>query len=161
MGDLIKSFGDGAFLEYDRGCFDEWCVYMTNSNGQRKAPRDADYFSELTNLASKHGTNKVYGDYATVYELTGKQIDQGVLATISSVASTYGEDALEMDKILSILYMAMIAEERRAYTRLGKRIKRLGVHKLLIEGVSVQEAANFMRGMNWKEIDQICKEIGF
>ena len=49
--------------------------------------------------------------------------------------------------IFSILYMAMIAEERKAGTRLGKRIKRLGIHKLLIENIPVREAANFMRGI--------------
>ena len=28
MGTRIKDFPDGAFLEYDNGQFDEWCVYM-------------------------------------------------------------------------------------------------------------------------------------
>jgi hypothetical protein len=55
----------------------------------------------------------------------------------------------------------MLAEEKKAGTRLGKRIKRLGVHKLLIEKRTVDEAANFMRGMNWRTIDTMCKERGF
>jgi hypothetical protein len=57
--------------------------------------------------------------------------------------------------------MGMIAEERKAGTRLGKRIKRLGVHKFLIEKKTVTEAANFMRGMGWRQIDAMCKERGF
>ena len=57
--------------------------------------------------------------------------------------------------------MAMIAEERKQYTRLGKRIKRLGIYKLLIEKSNIYEAANFMRGMNWKDIDELCKNRGF
>ena len=57
--------------------------------------------------------------------------------------------------------MAMIAEERKCFTRLGKRIKRLGIYKLLIEGKSVGESANFMRGLKWYEIDAMCKERGF
>jgi len=55
----------------------------------------------------------------------------------------------------------MIAEERKANTRLGKRIKRLGIHALLMESVSVANAANFMRGMGWREIDRLCRERGF
>jgi len=55
----------------------------------------------------------------------------------------------------------MISEENKANTRLGKRIKRLGVHKLLIENQPVYEAANFMRGMDWRTIDRLCAERNF
>lgn len=55
----------------------------------------------------------------------------------------------------------MIAEERKAGTRLGKRIKRLGIHMLLIENIPVREAANFMRGMGWRDIARLCEERGF
>lgn len=161
MGQRIKSFVDGSFLEYDRGCFDDWCVYFTGSDGTRKPPRDTDYFSQLKRYAAKYGTERIYRDYVRVYELTGKEIQPGVLTEITAVASAYGGDALQMDVILSILYMAMIAEERKAFTRLGKRIKRLGIYKLLMEDRSVQESANFMRGMGWREIDKLCNERGF
>ena len=57
--------------------------------------------------------------------------------------------------------MGMLAEENKAFTRLGKRIKRLGMHKLLIENETVADAANFMRGMGWRQIDAMCKERGF
>ena len=79
--------------------------------------------------------------------MTGREISSGVLNSISEIASTYDEDQLEVDVMLSVLYMAMIAEERKKYTRLGKRIKRLSIYKLLIENCSVVESANFMRGM--------------
>ena len=57
--------------------------------------------------------------------------------------------------------MAMVAEERKAGTRLGKRIKRLGVHQLLMEHKSPYDSANFTRGMDWKEIAGLCEECGF
>jgi hypothetical protein len=57
--------------------------------------------------------------------------------------------------------MAMIAEEQKQYTKLGKRIKRLGIHMLLIEQLSVHEAANIMRGMGWRDIAVLCDERGF
>ena len=67
----------------------------------------------------------------------------------------------KLDMLFTILYMGMIAEERKANTRLGKRIKRLGVHMLLLEGREVDDAANCMRGMNWREIDALCKARKF
>ena len=77
------------------------------------------------------------------------------------MVSNYGTQALEFSKIFSILYMGMLAEENKAHTRLGKRIKRLGMHKLLIENESVDTAANFMRKMKWYEIDSLCRSRGF
>lgn len=44
MGQVIKSFADGSFLEYDKGSFDEWCVYLTKPYRERRAPRDVEYF---------------------------------------------------------------------------------------------------------------------
>jgi len=161
MGQRIKDFSDGAFLEYDRGQFDDWCVYMNSPNGTRRPPLDKDYFSQLQQFSAQYGVDRIYGDYVKVYNLVGKAVDNADLVEVTNIASGYGSDALELDKIFSILYMAMIAEERKAYTKLGKRIKRLGIHKLLIEGRSVQESANFMRGMGWRDIDALCKERGF
>ena len=161
MGQLIKSFSDGSFLEYDRGSFDDWCVYFTKSNGSRKPPRDVDYFSQLKQLAGKYGAKQIYSDYVRIYNLTGKQVEKPSLIAISQIAASYGTDALAVDIIFSILYMAMIAEEQKKSTYLGKRIKRLGVYKLLMENRSVNEAANFMRGMGWRDIAKLCEERGF
>lgn len=152
MGQLIKHFPDGSFQEYDRGGFDDWCIYLTDASGKRKPPRDIDYFAQLRSLAERFGTDKVYNDYVKVYELTGKQVSKADLDCISRLSEEYGASANQVDTIFSIHYMAMIAEERKAGTRLGKRIKRLGIHKLLIENIPVREAANFMRGMGWRDI---------
>lgn len=161
MGQIIKTFPDGSFLEYDRGGFDDWCVYLTSASDNRRPPRDTDYFTQLKELAERFGTEKVYNDYVKVYDLTGKQVDRDSLDRISILSKEYGESATQVDTIFSILYMAMIAEERKAGTRLGKRIKRLGIHKLLIENIPVREAANFMRGMGWRDIARLCEERGF
>jgi len=161
MGKMIKEFNDGSYLEYDRGSFDDWCVYLTKTDGTRKPPRDTDYFQQLKELSNTYGSDQVYKDYVKVYELTGKSVDDNVLNEISEISNKYGEDSLEVDIIFSILYMAMIAEENKAFTRLGKRIKRLGIYKLLIENNSVQQSANFMRGMGWREISDLCNERGF
>ena len=161
MGKMIKEFNDGSYLEYDRGSFDDWCVYLTKTDGTRKPPRDTDYFQQLKELSNTYGSDRVYEDYVKVYELTGKSVEDNVLNQISKISNDYGADSLEVDIIFSILYMAMIAEENKAFTRLGKRIKRLGIYKLLIENKSVQQSANFMRGMGWREISDLCNERGF
>ena len=161
MGRRIKTFQDGSFLEYDRGNFDRWCVSLTNANGFRTAPKDTDYLRQLKQFAGKYGTGKIYGDFVTIYNQTTKCIDSSVLSFITLLAADYEADELEIDKMFSTLYLEMIAEERKANTRLGKRIKRLGVHTLLIEGKSVEYAANFMKNMNWRQIDSLCKDRGF
>lgn len=162
MGQIIKKFSDGSFLEYDRGSFDDWCVYLTKPDGKRKPPRDMDYFNQLKVLSEDYGVEKVYCDYVEVYNITGKEVRTSDLNLITEIAETYApEDVLLVDTIFSILYMAMIAEERKRNTRLGKRIKRLGIYKLLLENSSIAEAANFMRGMGWRDIDVLCRERGF
>ena len=161
MGQIIKRFPDGSFLEYDRGRIDDWCVYLTDAFGNRKPPRDTDYFAQLRSLAEQFGVDKVYSDYVKVYDLTGKQVSKDELDSVTLLSKEYGASANQADIIFSILYMAMIAEEQKDRTRLGKRIKRLGIHKLLIENISVYKAANFMRGMEWRNIARLCEERGF
>lgn len=159
---IIKTFNDGSYLEYANGNFDQWCVYMVNpAKHFRQPPRDVHYFGFLQEQAKTFGNQKLYTDFVSIYDLTGKDIDQSVLERIDEIATTYGTSALEFSKIYTILYMGMLAEEKKAGTRLGKRIKRLGVYKLLIEKLTVDESANFMRGMNWRAIDTLCKERGF
>ena len=161
MSRLIKEFTDGSKLEYGRGRFDNWCVFYTDANGYRIAPRDCEYFDEINRFAEKYGYEKLYTDYVSLYSLTEGAVNDKVLAFISDIAKHYTNDALRIDVLLSILYMGMIAEERKVNTKLGKRIKRLGMHQLLVEHKPVSEAANFMRGMGWQKIAMMCDERGF
>jgi len=103
---------------------------------------------QLKLLAEQFGTKKVYDDFVKVYDRADKQVSKDKLEKISLLSKNYGRSASQADIIFSILYMVMIAEERKAGTRLGKRIKRLGIYRLLIENMPVHKAANFMRGMN-------------
>lgn len=158
----VKTFSDGSYLEYADGNFDSWCVYMVNpAKNFRRPPKDVDYFDFLQKKAQQYGSQKVYGDFVLIYDLTQKTISPQVLSKIDEISASYGNDALDFSKIYTILYMGMLAEENKAFTKLGKRIKRLGVHLLLLEGQPVQYAANFMRGMNWRQIDSMCKQRGF
>ena len=161
MGQLIKTFSDGSFLEYDRGSFDAWCVYLTRPDVERYAPRDFQYFQRLIQYGEKYGAKKVYDDFVSIYELTTNQMEASVLDKIEEIAKDYKEDSLSVAIDFTIIYLGMIAEENKRFTKLGKRVKRLGVHQVLMEGMSYKQAADFSRGMGWRDIDNLCKERGF
>jgi len=159
---IVKPFSDGSHLEYGKGQFDDWCVYLVSPDGARVAPRDIDCFKVLKVLAAKHGVERLYKDYVSLYEVTGKAVEEKVLQQIAALAAAYPPEArLRADKLFTILYMAMIAEEHKAGTRLGKRIKRLGVHRLLVESAGAQNAARFLDGRRAEAIALLCEERGF
>lgn len=161
MATLIKTFKDGSILEYDRGQFDDWCVYLTRPNVERYAPRDFQYFKRLTEYSALFGEDKVYNDFVKIYNLTDKTLRQSVLDEIERVSASYGDKCLDVAIDFTIIYMGMIAEENKAYTKLGKRVKRLGVYQVLKKELSYNQAANFSRGKKWRELDELCKQRGF
>ena len=55
----------------------------------------------------------------------------------------------------------MVAEENKAFSKLGKRIKRPGVYQVLQENIDYNTAANFSRGRKWRELSEICAQRGF
>jgi hypothetical protein len=144
---IIKRFDNDTALGFDKGKFDSWCVYFIDTNGRKTPPQDTDYFAQIREYGKEYGIEKVYGDRET-------------LIFITELATTYNNN-YEADVLFTTLYMAMVAEENKKYTKLGKRIKRLGIYKVLIENSPIIEAANIMRGMKWYDIDILCKERGF
>ena len=157
MTRLIKQFTDGSYLKYDSGKFDDWCIYLVQSNGSSTAPRDVDYFSQFQNFAKKYGAQKIYDDFVTIYDQTDKQLNPKLLSQITTLAENYGTDALQLDQLFTIIYAGMVAEENKKNAILKKRIKRLGMHQLLIENQSPEDAADFSRGKKWQVLDKECR----
>ncbi len=157
----FKTLSDGSLIEFDRGQFDDWCVYLTVPGAQRFAPRDAWYFEELQRLAQVHGAYRLYEDFVRIYERTGDQAHAGVLAWITGLSAAYGGDALQVDRLLTILYAGMVAEENKVRGPLGKRIKRLGIYQALIEGLPAEVAANYSRDVDARRLDRECALRGF
>ena len=158
-----RCFPDGSILEFGAGRFDDWCVYYKEPGGPRHAPHDTEYFETMATLAGIYGANRVYQDFVSVYDMTGSQVSSATLQHIERISRTYNsaEEQLTVLKTLSILYYAMIAEENKMNTRLGKKIKRLGIHRLLMENISVNEAATCMIGLKANVIERECRERGF
>ena len=161
MNKKVVSFYDGSFLNFCRGSFDNWCISLTRKNYKNFKPFDWQYFKKLKVYASKYGKESLYNDFVSIYNMTTKEISNDVFDYIKNISKKYEDNELNICIIFSILYMAMIAEENKKGTKLGKRIKRLGVYQTLIEDKDYMCAACYSRGMKWYEIDKDCKLRGF
>ncbi len=161
MGVLIKSFGDGSLLEFDRGNFDAWCVYLTGPGQARRAPRDVEYFAAFQALGGRHGGKRIYADFVKIYARTGDKVEAGTLQLIESLASGYGADAAEIEMLFAVVYAGMIAEENKARKVVGKRLKRLGMFQVLCENVSPEQAASFSKGKKVAELRKEFSKRGF
>lgn len=161
MSVLIKNVRNLHLVTFDQGSFDEWCVYLQR-NGQRKyAPTDVDYFDFFKKMGLRFGNERVYKDFCSIYNLTDYTVNPKVLNLITQISDTYGNDAIEMDIWLSVIYGGMVAEENKKNMKLKKRIKRLGMYQLLIEGLPSAIAAHYSRGKKWKELDVLMHKYEF
>lgn len=151
---------DGC-LYFGNGKFDNWCVYEINFAGIKRAPKDIDYFNELYEYTKIFKCNALYDDFIKIYDLTSRILDESVVETIKKISLKYGEFSNDIFRIFATIYMGMIAEENKKNTKLGKRIKRLGVYYLLVKLKTPEYCSNFMRDKTWVEIDRLCLEGNF
>ena len=86
MSRLIKEIRDGSIVEFDRGVFDDWCVYLSRPNENKFAPKDIQYFTELKNLGEKYGNEKVYNDFVKFYQKTTNTINKNVNELIAELS---------------------------------------------------------------------------
>lgn len=161
MARLIKTFSDGRILEFDQGRFDLFCIYLKSPDNSRFAPLDIQYFTELFSFGRKYGMKKIYDDFLKIYIKTNRILDQNVLNEIDTICESYNVDALTINILFTIVYAGMISEENKAFTKLGKRIKRLGLHQVLIENIHPKIAVNYSKGKSWKVLDLEMRQKGF
>ncbi len=152
-------FGEGKSLGFCSGTFDEWCLYVEHPT-YPTYPTDEWYFTIAKSWADAVGAQQVYDDFVIVYRATSKEYDFEVSETIETLALSY-PDPEEFSIIMHILYLGMIAEENKAGTRIGKGIKRLGMHELLIYDEDPKVAAHSTRGVSWRVIADRCREAKF
>jgi hypothetical protein len=161
MPKRINQFSHGGFIEFDRGKFDDWCVFVTRANGERFAPTDVQYFSRLKKLSEIYGTSQIYTDFLTIYNRTNAVINDDVLKLIALLSQHYKNDILEIEIWFNVLYASMVSEENKEHAILKKRIKRLGMYQVLVENMEPEKAAIFSKGKKWTELDKLMKEKGF
>ena len=59
-----------------------------------------------------------------------------------------------------IFYMTMLAECKKENSILKKRIKKLGVYNILFDEYSIDYIIKYMKGKNWRYLDNLMKERG-
>lgn len=151
----------GKRIGFESGKFDEWQVNVVNENGVKKAPLDVDYFNELLILRDLIGVDDTYKLFINIYDKVDKNVNKEVINFIINTSEEFKQYEIELDLLLMTLYYTMIAEENKKYTRLGKKIKRLGVHQVLKENFNIRVAANYSKGLGWRDIEQECRNRGF
>ena len=162
MSKLIKDLANNRKVIFDTGNFDDWCVYVVEGNGTKKAPFDIEYFSDLKQLSSNYLNDKIYDDFVHIYDKTTSTIDSDVIKLIDDIVTTYNiEDQAIIEQWFSVLYARMVAEENKQFAVLKKRIKRLGMHQTLKLNFLPQVAANFSKGKKWRELDTVMHALGF
>ena len=161
-------FGEGkfdAFIVCVKSYNALTAVLEANSNVFKFCPPDTQYFKSFKSLNKPH---EVWEDFMKIYKLVEADWENttfkvnNVINKIVRNTEIYPKTRREVfRKAWCVIYAAMVAEENKERTRLGKRIKALGMHQLLIEDYSVENAANCSRGMKWRELDKLCKQRGF
>lgn len=161
MSRLIKKLKNNRQVVFDTGRFDDWCVYVVESNGFRTAYFDETYFSDLYRIAQKYSDQKVYNDFIKIYERTTKIIDPEIVALIDALTETYHpEDKTNIEQWFTVIYAGMIAEENKDKAILKKRIKRLGMYQVLVQNMPAKDAAKFSIGKKWRDLDALMKSYG-
>lgn len=161
MPQLIKKVRDKHLVEFDKGSFDNWCVFLTRQGHQRYAPKDLEYFTFLQKAGGKYDRQKLYDDFVCIYNHTDNTINIHTTRLITALTNFYPDNYEELDIWFSVIYAGMIAEENKANAILKKRIKRLGMYQLLIEKQEPAYAANFSKEKKWKDLDILMKQYGF
>jgi hypothetical protein len=150
----LKEFSDGDWLCYDRGSFDNYHVAIYDGEG-KKHPllgsklRDVDFLDFFVSISKQ--PELVYKKIVYFSEQINSEtrIEDFKHLDIPTVHGTLIED-----KFFSAYAAAMLAEEKKAWTKLGKRIKLLAANQVLLQGMSPQEAANWGKGRSWQEISE-------
>jgi len=155
---------DTAKVIFDRGSFDEWCVYIVDGK-ERFAPTDSWYFSILLEFTKDRDAGAIYIDFVRIYNQTTEAVAEDTLLLIHDISTQYADPA-RARIIFTVLYYGMIAEENKKNDKgeklpLRRRIKRLGVYMVLMEGIQPQVAANYSRGLGADYLDKVCFYRGF
>ena len=149
-----KNLGEESYLEFRQGSFDNWCDSGKEFYGY---PKDTEYFTYMQDLYPRFPS--IYNAFLLIYDLTDAEYSDRLATTITLISQEISSEFnYYIDLCLSLLYMGMVAEENKENTKLGKRIKRLGVHLLLFENYTPEKAANSLKGVSWQKLN---KERGF
>lgn len=156
--------GWGRYIFFAYGEFDDWAAYVCkhdkDGNLVCALPRDLSYFELVVGLAYRFGGERIYQDMLHVFEQVRPSYNKSVLDYIKMLSMQYGEHSEVVHHVYSWLYYAMIAEENKDGTQLGGSIKMLALHRILLEGMSIEDAEEECNGMGWQRVRKLCEAVG-
>jgi hypothetical protein len=160
---LFSTLPNGYILSFGRGKFDDWCIYFETPSGVIYFPKDVEYFATLDSVGFDFGHSNIYADFVNMYQQIKDETTANtyLINWIYTNAVKYEKYASRIGNAFAIMYAGMVAEENKEHKVLGKRIKRLGVHQVLIDREEPLYAANFSRGMKASQLIIECEKRGF
>jgi hypothetical protein len=154
---IMRQFKTGH-IAFTEGKFDKWAVVI-KAPGIPEWPKDVWYFTKLWVYKQDLG-EKVWDDFCALYDKTGPTVDESVFDWIHDISAEYPNQS-ESEIVFAILYMTMIAEENKQGAILKRRIKKLGVHQVLKEGMRPAIAAEYSKGKKVGTLVMECHSRGF
>jgi DNA polymerase-3 subunit alpha len=145
------------------GWRDNWKV---KTNGNWYYPLDRQLFTALLKMQANHG-DKVYDTCFKVFKITPLRMAEDVIPeqkiwnNIMGLATPFGKDVEQAREVFGYIYYVMMAEENKDKAQAGKRVKMLGIHQVLKDGMAPAEAADCSRGQSFPWISGECKARGF
>ena len=143
-------------IYFDKGNFDDYCVFINCPHHFRYAPTDKKYFQWILDLSNKYGVQQVWDDFNKIYNIVEYDINEKLAEKVINDIDIHYEEDTVMWWI--VFYMTMIAEQKKENAILKKRIKRLGVYNILFDNYNIEYVISYMRNKNWRELAQIMKE---
>ena len=160
----VHTFDDGSWLGYCHGNIDDWAVHESSdfnfiTGKELVFAQDKEYFSILAHYKDKYGI-RFCNDFCKVFNLVMYYYSEDDFAKIKAISESYGEDAQHIEKLFAFLYLAMLSENLKENTVLGKIVKFVGVFQVFSGLKTVNEAANWSRGKNKDIILEECRKYG-
>ena len=168
-GQPLDRYKKSAIMSFGQGNFDEWCIFIQGSAGYPKVPTDVWGLNFLKSWSEDKSAESIYDDFIQIYDQVGEGATYShtkpVIELIEQIAFKY-PSYIDACVVWTYFYMGMIAEENKKNDKgeklpLRRRIKRLGVYMVLMEGIQPQVAANYSRGLGADYLDKVCFYRGF
>lgn len=146
----LKSFHDGTSVVFDRGSFDNYRVSFYCLKGRHiKSPKDVEFLNYFLSIGENEKVwSNIYSSFRSINSKT--KFNEVIFPKIKGT--------VEEEKYLSAYAAALIAEERKANTRLGKLVKFIALHQVLMQDWDSYAASKWSYGRKWTEIAAECEK---
>jgi len=152
----IMEFPDERLIWFQMGNINNWFVNTSRYPEPEKITpsetmnfdKDVQMLSWLLKMQDDYGSI-VMAHIRTIYNLVKTRFEMSPVSPLQTdwdlvmeLAGFYEKtDVKKVSHIFGYVYYAMISEENYENTKLGKKLKLLGIHQVLLEGMKPEDAA--------------------